>query len=112
MSELAPNQIELILPISKSVVIIKEMITGAEREMIETAQGRVARIGDNNAVVADVAKIITAEKHATLDVYIISIDGSPTECRERLYKLFEPDTKFVVDAIEELQKKTASQLND
>ena len=101
------HQKEITLPISKQKVVIKTMITGAEREIIETAPTKFSRVGERGEVViTDIAKATLAEKHALIDVYVVSIEGSPTSCRERLLKMYEDDYNTVVQAIEDVQKKT------
>lgn len=104
---------EVKLPISNQTVVIKTMITGAEREQIETAPTKYSRVGERGEVViTDIAKASLAEKHAMLDVYVVSVEGSPTNCRERLMKLYEDDYNAVVQAIEEVQKKTNTSMKN
>lgn len=104
---------ELELPISKSKVVIKTMITGAEREQIETANTRFSKVGPRGEVIiTDIAGATLAEKHATIDVFVVSLDGSQTDCRSRLLKLYEEDYQFVIDAIAEVEKKAKPPVTD
>lgn len=113
MSETKPYQKEIITPIDKKKVVIKTMLTGAEREQITNAQYESAKIGDKGEVIIkDVASAVNAEQHKMLDVCIVSIDGSAIDCRDRLMKMWEEDTQFVIDEIEACQKKTKSPVND
>jgi len=107
MSEQIQHTKEINLPISKQTAVIKTMITGAEREQIETAPTKYSRVGEKGEVViTDIAKATLAEKHAMIDVYVVSIEGSTTNCRERLLKMYEDDYNAVFKAIEDVQKKT------
>lgn len=113
MSEQVEHTKEIETPVSKAKVVIKTMITGAEREQIENAQFKKAKIGEKGEVIiSDVTEAVNAEKHATIDMYVVSIDGSSIECRKRLMKMWEQDTQFVLDQIEAVQKKTTSPVKD
>ena len=100
---------EIITPITQTKVVIKTMLTGLDREAIETAGMDDATIGSKGEVVIkDVKKMVLAQKYAAMDVSVVSVNGSPAETRQKLLQLPEHDTQFVIDAIESEQKKTSA----
>lgn len=97
---------EIETPIGKHKVVFKTMVTGAERERIDGAQMQFVQTSDGKQFqVTDMAKVATAQKHETLKVCVISIDGDEINCFERLQKMYERDYAFVWSQIEEEQKK-------
>lgn len=97
---------EIETPVGGHKVVIKTMISGAEREQIENAEYRFIKQEDNKDFkVTDMGKVVKAQKHELLRVSVVSIDADATDCLERLLKMYEPDYHFVYDQIVEEQKK-------
>ena len=97
---------EIETPVAGHKVVVKTMITGAEREQIETASQSFVKTKDGKSIeVTDMAKMTLAAKHQLLKVSVMSIDGDTANCFERLQKMYEPDYEYVYKQIEELQKK-------
>jgi hypothetical protein len=101
-----PYEVIVTLPISGSKVTIKTMLTGMDRERIEVSTTKFAKqtSGQSDPIITDIAGMMMAEKHATLDAYIVEIDGSKIECRTRLLKMYEPDILTITELIPELKK--------
>lgn len=97
---------EIETPIGKHKVVFKTMVSGAEREQIDSAQMQFVQTSDGqNFTVTDMKKVTTAQKHELLRVCVLTIDTDPTECFERLHKMFETDYEFVYSEILSAQKK-------
>jgi hypothetical protein len=97
---------EIETPVGGHKVVIKTMVTGAEREQIDGAQFQFVQTKDGKEfTVTDMQKVANATKHALLQVSVVSIDGDITECFKRLQAMFEPDYEFVYQRIVEEQKK-------
>jgi hypothetical protein len=95
---------EIELPISKSKVVIKTMITGEDKEFIETAEARASKVNGKGELVASPADVFIAQKHAEIDAYVVSIDGSNVDVRKRMKKLYEPDYDAIIAGIESVKK--------
>jgi hypothetical protein len=98
---------EVELPISKGKAVIKTMITGSDKEFIDTAEARASRVNGKGELVAEPEKVFIANKHAIIDTYLVSIDGSEVDCRKRMGKLFEADYDAIMSAIETVKKTKA-----
>jgi NaMN:DMB phosphoribosyltransferase len=97
---------EIETPVQGKKVLIKTMLTGAEREQVEGAQFQFVQTKDGKEfTVSDMKKVATAQKHELLRVAVISIDGDVTECFARLQAMYEPDYEFVYEQILAEQKK-------
>jgi len=97
---------EIETPIGKHKVVIKTMLTGAEREQVDGAQFNFIKTTDGKEfAISDMQKVATATKHELLKVAVVTIDGDLTDCFKRLQAMYEPDYEFVCAQIEELQKK-------
>lgn len=97
---------EIITPIGQHKVVIKTMLTGAERERVTNAPMKFAKTEDGQKfTVTDMEKVATAEKHALLETSIISIDGGTTDLLGIARKMYEPDYDLVYNEIVEAQKK-------
>ena len=97
---------EITTPIGSHKVVIKTMLTGAERENVSSSSMEFVRTTDGkNFEVIDMKKVTMAEKHALLKIAVLSIDGDETDCFDRVQKMFEPDYAFIYDSILEEQKK-------
>ncbi len=97
---------EIDTPIGKHKVVIKTMLTGAEREKVDSAQMELAKTTDGiHFEITDMQRVVTIQDHTLLKIAVVSIDGDGTNCFERLQKAFEPDYKFVLNTIKEEQKK-------
>ena len=97
---------EIITPMAQHKVVIKTMLTGAERERVTNAPMKYAKTEDGKTfTVTDMEKVALAEKHALLEASIISIDGGTTDLLNIARKMYEPDYDFVYNEIVEAQKK-------
>lgn len=97
---------EIETPVGKHKVVIKTMLTGAEREQVDAAQMDFVETEDGQTFkVKDMKKVAVAQKHELLKVSVKSIDGDETNCLQRLQKMYEPDYEFVHEQIEKEQKK-------
>ena len=97
---------EIITPVGKHKVVIKTMLTGAERESVTNAPMKYAKTEDGQKfVVTDMEKVATAEKHALLAASIVSIDDGTTDLLNIVRKMYDPDYDFVYNEIVETQKK-------
>ena len=101
---------EIETPIGKHKVVIKTMLTGAEREKVENAEMQYVKTTDGKTFsVTDMEKVGLAKKHVLLSTSVVTIDGDGAEVLKRLQKMYEPDYAFVYSQIESEQKKmTAS----
>jgi NaMN:DMB phosphoribosyltransferase len=97
---------EITTPVGKHVVVIKTMLTGAERETVTSAPQEFVKTNDGTTFeVTDMKKMALAEKHALLRASLVSIDGDITSCFERTQKMFEADYDFIYENVLEVQKK-------
>lgn len=97
---------EIETPVGKHKVVIKTMLTGAEREKVSNAPMRYAKTEDGQKfTVTDMEKMANAEKHALVEVSLVSIDGGTTELFSIWRKMYEPDYDFVYNEIVAAQKK-------
>lgn len=93
-------------PIGKHKVVIKTMLTGADREKVTSAPMKYAKTEDGQKfTVTDMEKIANAEKHALVEVSLVSIDEGTTELLGIWRKMYEPDYDFVYNEIVAAQKK-------
>jgi hypothetical protein len=93
-------------PVEKRKVVIKTMLTGAERETVDNAQMQYMKT-DNGTdfVITDMKKVTLAQKHELINLSVLSIDEDGTDCLSRLQRMPEPDYQFVYSSILEEQKK-------
>lgn len=97
---------EIETPVGGHKVLVKTMLTGAEREQVDGAQYNFIKTTDGKEFsVTDMQKVATATKHELLRVAVVSIDGDITECFKRLQSMYEPDYEYVYGQIVALQKK-------
>lgn len=97
---------EIETPISGHKVVIKTMITGAEREQIDTAEMNFIKTENGSEFkVTDIKKVENAKKHELLRVSVVSINEDTTDCFDRAQKMYEADYNFVYEQILENQKK-------
>lgn len=100
---------EIETPVGGHKVVIKKLVTGAEREQIDGAQFKYMAVTEGKegrvATVTDVEMATVATKHELLRVCVVSIDGDITECFKRLQAMFEQDYEFVYEQILTEQKK-------
>ncbi len=97
---------EIITPFEGKKVVIKTMLTGAEREQVDNAQMKFVKTKDGtNVEVADMVQLNLAQKHELIRISIVSIDGDISDCFQRWHKMYEPDNAFVYNQIVETQKK-------
>lgn len=97
---------DITTPVGKHTVVIKTMLTGAEREKIDNAEMQYVKTTDGQSFsVTDMEKVGLAKKHALLSTAVVTIDGDGTDILKRLQKMYEPDYEFVYNEIVEAQKK-------
>ena len=97
---------EIETPVGGHKVLIKTLVTGAEREQIDGAQFNFIETKDGkDFTVTDMQKVATATKHELLRVSVVNIDGDITDCFKRLQAMFEPDYEFVYEQVLAEQKK-------
>lgn len=97
---------EIITPIGEHKVVIKTMLTGAEREQVDNASMQYVKTTDGKEfTVTNMEKVNLAEKHALLSTSVVTIDGDGTDVLKRLQKMYEPDYAFVHSEILKAQKK-------
>ena len=97
---------EIVTPVAGHKVVIKTMLSGAERESVDTAAMELVQTKDGSAFeVTDMRKVGLAQKHELLRVSVVSIDGDLTDCFGRLQKMGEHDYAYVYEQIVEEQKK-------
>ncbi|MCD1627047.1 hypothetical protein K7H22_13680 [Seohaeicola saemankumensis] len=97
---------EIITPLGEHKVVIKTMLTGAERERVSNAIMKYAKTEDGKTfTVTDMEKVALAEKHALLEVSVVSVDGGTTDLLGVVRKMYEADYDFVYNEIIETQKK-------
>jgi phage head maturation protease len=105
-------QKEITTPIGSHKVVIKTMLTGAERERVDAAEMSFVKTEDGQKfTVTDMAKMTTAKKHKLLEVSVVSIDGDATDVLGRLQKMYEPDYAFVFKQVEAEQKKMTASIS-
>lgn len=99
-------QEEIVTPVAGHKVVIKTLLTAADQERVESAQMDFVETTDGKTfAVKDMKKVGLAQRHELLKVSVVSIDGDVSDCFMRLQKMFYPDYQFVLNQIEERQKK-------
>lgn len=99
-------------PVGNAEVVIKTMLTGAERESVDQAEMQYIATKDGQTFeVKDMAKVGTAKKHKLLEVSVKSINGDATDVLKRLQKMYEPDYEFVHSQILDAQKKMKASIS-
>ena len=97
---------EIITPIGQHKVVIKTMLTGAEREEVNNAQMDFVKTNDGQTFeVQDMKKVAVAEKHKLISLSVVTIDNDPTDTLSRIQKMWEKDSDFVYNEIINSQKK-------
>lgn len=97
---------EIITPIGEHKVVIKTMLTGAEREKVDNASMQFVKTENGkDFTVTNMEKVGLAEKHALLSTSVVTIDDDGAEILKRLQKMYEPDYAFVYSEIQKEQKK-------
>lgn len=95
-------------PVQAKEVTIKTIITGAERETIDSAQMDFMKTTDGKTFeVTDMGKVALAQKHALLKICVTQIGDSTTNLFEQLQKFYEEDYDFVFNEIMKEQKKSS-----
>lgn len=111
-----PNQ-TITTPVAKAQVIIKDYITGRDREYISAALkavkltpqmvGNATRMQGNQL---DAGEMMTESTHREYEKFIISVNGSKENIVEAVLNLPEEDTTFIDAAIlERTPKKKAAE---
>lgn len=104
---------ELITPVEKRKIVIKTMLTGGEREIVDSAQMQYMKTEDGaNFTITDMKKVTLAQKHELINLSVLSIDEDSTDCLARLQKMPEADYQFVYNAILEEQKKMMASISE
>lgn len=104
--QLPKFQEEIVTPVGEHKVVIKTLLTAADQERVESAQMDFVETTDGkNFSVKDMKKVGLAQRHELLKVSVVSIDGDAANCFERLQKMYNPDYQFIIEKIQELQKK-------
>lgn len=97
---------EITTPMQGIKVVIKTILTGAEREQVDGAQMKYVKTTDGKTFdVVDMEKLTVAQKHELIKVSVVSINGDETDTFARWHKMFEVDADFVYREILEAQKK-------
>lgn len=99
-------QEEIVTPVGGHKVVIKTLLTAVETEQIDLAELDYADTKDGQTFeVTDLRKATLAKRHARLRASVVSIDGDATNCFDRMQKMYDPDYKFIIEQVEERQKK-------
>lgn len=97
---------EITTPMQGLKVVVKTILTGAEREQVDGAQMKYVKTTDGKTFdVIDMAKMTLAQKHELIKVSVVSIEGDETDTFARWHKMFETDSEYVYREIVEAQKK-------
>lgn len=100
-------------PFGKNQVVIKEWITGQEREYIQgsflsgmDAKPRIhGKEMSMDVVKMDIEKMTNETKHRAIEKYVVSVDGVSENVVNLVLGLHEHDTDFILESIDELGKK-------
>lgn len=101
---------EILTPVAKVKIEIKDWITGGEAEYIDEALMAGVEVKPDiankkvNFGKFDV-KAINNEKHREIEKFIVSVDGAKNEIVRQVKGLPEEDYEFVLGAISERRKK-------
>lgn len=97
---------EITTPIGGDKVVIKTILTAAEREQVNGAQMPYVKTIDGKSFeVTDMKKIAVAERHELIKISVVSINGDATDSFARWHKMYEHDADFVYNEIVNAQKK-------
>lgn len=99
---------EIVTPIMGKTITLKTVITGAEREKIESATTKYVTAGGSTGKeisVTDMEALLYATRHQMLRICVISIDKDETDCLDRLRQMPDDDYQFVIAEVENDQKK-------
>lgn len=97
---------EITTPLGEDKVVIKTILTAAEREQVLGATMPYVKTSDGKQFeVTDMKKVAVAEKHELIKVSVLSINGDETDTFPRWHKMYEHDADFVYEQIIEAQKK-------
>lgn len=96
-------------------VVIKTMLTGAEREAVDNADSEFIEVyegkgGEREVRIKDASKLVLASKHKLLQVSVVSINGDSADTIKRLGRLLDVDYEFVHNQIVAVQKKTRAEI--
>lgn len=100
-------------PQGKQTVVIKEWITGRDREYIESAMlsglsAKPVMAGKDSTM--DIGKmnmetLINETKHRAIEKFVVSVDGVTEKVVDIVLDMHEEDTDFIMSAIDALGKK-------
>lgn len=97
---------EITTPTGKDKIVIKTILTAAEREQVLGATMPYVKTTDGKQFeVTDMKKVAVAEKHELIKVSVLSINDDETDTFLRWHKMYEHDADFVYSQIIEAQKK-------
>lgn len=110
-----PNQ-TITTPVAKAQVVIKDYITGKDREYIDAALNvkiTPSMMGKNahlQAAALDAKELLMEGQHREYEKFIVSVNGKTENVVEEVLSLPEEDTAVIQAAIEErTPKKKASE---
>lgn len=104
-------------PFSKQTVVLKEWITGADREYIEgsflsgiDAKPRVhGKDVSMDIQKIDVEKFTKSTKQRAIEKFVVSVDDVTTDVVAAVMNMHEDDTAYVLEIIDESSKKKAKE---
>ena len=107
---------EIITPIQKRKVVIKEYITGRDREYInepmysavETTPKIVGGKTNIEFPKVDVQKFITESQHREIEKFVVSVDGKTEKILDEVLDMHENDSAFVTSEINKISKKNVT----
>jgi len=109
---------EITTPIGSHVIIIKDWLTGRERENIEQAQyaqvnAQPRQMGGKSTMDFDkinAGAIVTEQTHRLFTTYIVSVDGNTDNILDVVLDMHEDDTDFIFTHVADKKKPIAPEV--
>ncbi len=103
-----PTQ-EIITPVGKNKILIKEWMTGREQEYIQEPIINAVSFRQNERGTADMTDFktsaISESTHRTVEMMVVSIDGKPENILNTALDMHKDDYEFIIAEIEKIIKK-------
>lgn len=114
----APTR-EIETPIAKRKVVLKEWITGAQREYINAPLMNAVKTKpkftpgsgqpDMEFGQLDIEAFLTESAHREISTFVVSVDEKTEDLLNEVLNMHEDDTEFIKEEINKVSKKKGTQ---
>lgn len=110
------NTREVVTPVGNQTVVIREWITGRDREYIDAAasamQAKPKIVGTQTVMdmqPIDMGELMTNMEHRRIEKFVVSVDGNTENVLEAILDMHEDDYTFIKGEIDQKKKAEPNQ---